>query len=61
MKNANARFNSAVFSLKYTICANGRVLLELGGIAILLTLLSSGIAVLHILRYEPLKILSNRE
>lgn len=41
--------------------ANGRVLLELGGIAILLTLLSSGIAVLHILRYEPLKILSNRE
>ena len=40
---------------------NGRVLLELGGIAILLTLLSSGMAVMTILRYEPLKILSNRE
>ena len=41
--------------------ANGKVLLELGGIAILLTLLSAALAVLRILRYEPLNILSNRE
>ena len=41
--------------------ATGKVLLELGGIAILLTLLSAALAVLRILRYEPLNILSNRE
>ena len=37
------------------------VLLELLGIGILLTLVSSGAALVFILRYEPLKILSNRD
>lgn len=37
------------------------VVLELVAIAIILTIISGGIAVLTILRYEPLKILSNRE
>jgi putative ABC transport system permease protein len=39
---------------------NGRVLLQIAGIGILLTLLSSGISMIFISRYEPLKILSSR-
>ena len=37
------------------------VLAQLLGISVLLTLLSSGAALIFILRYEPLKILSNRD
>lgn len=37
------------------------VLLELLGIGVLLTLISSSAALIFILRYEPLKILSNRD
>lgn len=37
------------------------VVLQVCGVALLLVVLSSGIAVMSILRYEPLKILSNRE
>lgn len=40
---------------------DGKVVVELGGLALILTMLSGGIAVLSILRYEPLKILANRE
>ncbi len=39
---------------------NGRVLLQIAGIGILLTILSSMISMIFISRYEPLKILSNR-
>lgn len=39
---------------------DGRVLLEIAGIGVLLTLLSSGISMVFISRYEPLKILSSR-
>jgi putative ABC transport system permease protein len=39
---------------------NGRVLLQIAGIGILLTILSSGISMIFISRYEPLKILSSR-
>lgn len=41
--------------------ANFTVILQLIGIGILLTIVSGGISVMSILRYEPLKILSNRE
>lgn len=37
------------------------VVIQLVGIGVLLTLLSGGVAVMSILRYEPLKILSSRE
>lgn len=40
---------------------NLNVVLQLVGIAILLTILSGGISVLTILRYEPIRILSERE
>ncbi|MGX8851727.1 ABC transporter permease [Amedibacillus sp. YH-ame10] len=40
---------------------NMKVIVELVGIGILLTILSGGVAVMSIQRYEPLKILSNRE
>ena len=40
---------------------DGIVVLQVCGVALLLVVLSSGIAVMSILRYEPLKILSNRE
>lgn len=40
---------------------NINVVIQLAGVAMLLTIVSGGIAVLRILRYEPLKILSNRE
>jgi putative ABC transport system permease protein len=39
---------------------NGMVLLEIAGIGILLVILSSGISLIFISRYEPLKILSSR-
>lgn len=39
---------------------NGKVLLEIAGIGILLTILSSGMSMIVISRYEPLKILSSR-
>jgi putative ABC transport system permease protein len=38
---------------------NGRVLVEIAGIGILLVLLSSGMSSIFISRYEPLKILSS--
>lgn len=38
---------------------NGQVILEIAGIGILLVILSSGISLVFISRYEPLKILSN--
>ena len=37
------------------------VVLEVCGIAVLLTMVSGGVAIMSILRYEPLKILSDRE
>ena len=40
---------------------DGWVILELIGIGLLLTLVSSMSAILVIMRYEPLKILANRE
>ncbi|MGN1202344.1 MAG: FtsX-like permease family protein, partial [Eubacterium sp.] len=40
---------------------NLTVFAELMGIAILLSLISSGVAVIFVLRYDPLKILSNRD
>lgn len=39
---------------------NGAVLLQIAGIGILLTILSSGISLIFISRYEPLKILNSR-
>lgn len=38
---------------------NGKTLLEIGGIGILLVIISSGISMVFISRYEPLKILSS--
>lgn len=61
MKNAAGGVQDVSYIEEISSATNGKVLLQLGGIAILLTLLSSGIAVMSILRYEPLKILSNRE
>ena len=40
---------------------NFTVVLQMFGIAILLTLISGGVAVLFVMRYEPLKILANRD
>lgn len=45
---------------KIDAVVNGTVLLKILGIGILLTLFSSAVSVIFILRYEPLKILSNR-
>lgn len=44
-----------------TSATNFTVVLQLLGIGILLTVISGSISILFILRYEPLKILSNRE
>jgi putative ABC transport system permease protein len=54
--------NAAETDYVSTITANVDVvvLLQLFGIGILLTLVSSATAVASILRYDPLKILSNR-
>ncbi len=40
---------------------NGTVLLQMMGIGILLTLVAGGVAVLFVMRYNPLKILANRD
>ncbi len=40
---------------------NGTVLLQMMGIGILLTLVAGGVAVLFVMRYDPLKILANRD
>lgn len=40
---------------------NGVVLLQMMGVGVLLTLLASGVAVLFVMRYDPLKILANRD
>ncbi len=40
---------------------NFTVVLQMFGLAILLTLISGGVAVLFVMRYEPLKILANRD
>ncbi len=37
------------------------VMLQLLGIAVILTIIAGGFSVLFIMRYEPLKILSNRD
>lgn len=52
---------SVTYISEITSATNIIVVLELVAIAIVLTIISGGIAVLTILRYEPLKILSNRE
>lgn len=40
---------------------NGTVLLQMMGIGILLTIVAGGVAVLFVMRYNPLKILANRD
>lgn len=40
---------------------NGTVLLQMMGIGMLLTLVAGGVAVLFVMRYNPLKILANRD
>jgi len=53
--------NGLEFVAEVDSAANLTVVIELLGIGLLLTVVSSGISVLTILRYEPLKILSGRE
>ena len=53
--------NGLEFVAEVDSAANLTVVIELLGIGLLLTVVSSGISVLTILRYEPLQILSGRE
>ncbi|MDQ7097034.1 ABC transporter permease [Desulfosporosinus sp. PR] len=50
---------SASYVNQINAVIDGQVLLEIAGIGILLVLLSSGMSMIFISRYEPLKILSN--
>ena len=66
MNNINDMFNNFVGSTSEMIteidsAMNFTVVLQMFGIAILLTLISGGVAILFVMRYEPLKILANRD
>ena len=64
--NFGDRFNDFIGSTSEMIteidsAMNFTVVLQMFGIAILLTLISGGVAVFFVMRYEPLKILANRD